>query len=346
MHGALLLIAVAAIPMAFRRLDSVASVSSVPAPVGTSTGAPAVSTELFGPPPPTAPLAGDPAAATQPTATTTPIVSLTHVVQEGETVNSIAAVYGIDPQYLIWNNFELSDDPNMITIGETLLIPGSPGIVYDVRLGDTVSAIAGTYGVDPSAVIAYGPNNLTSPDLITEGMVLLIPGGTPPPPPPPPPAEEPAIEPELPPAYVEAPPAAEEPVRAVAAVAVPSDFSGYIWPVAGAFWSGFGPRWGSFHKGVDLGAAYGTPVVAAAAGQVVLATYSNNGYGNYVIVRHADGSETLYAHLSEYWVGLGQYVGQGEAVGAVGCTGRCNGDHLHFEVHIGGSPVDPMAYLP
>jgi murein DD-endopeptidase MepM/ murein hydrolase activator NlpD len=79
---------------------------------------------------------------------------------------------------------------------------------------------------------------------------------------------------------------------------------------------------------------------------VVLASYSGYGYGYYVIVRHGDGSETLYAHLSAIYVSLGQYVGQGEIIGAVGCTGWCTGPHLHFEVRIGGTPVDPLAYLP
>jgi murein DD-endopeptidase MepM/ murein hydrolase activator NlpD len=79
---------------------------------------------------------------------------------------------------------------------------------------------------------------------------------------------------------------------------------------------------------------------------VVLATYRDNGYGNYVIVQHADGSETLYAHMSAIYVAQGQYVNQGDVLGAVGCTGWCTGDHLHFEIHIGGSPVDPLGYLP
>jgi murein DD-endopeptidase MepM/ murein hydrolase activator NlpD len=120
----------------------------------------------------------------------------------------------------------------------------------------------------------------------------------------------------------------------------------FIWPVAGTLWGGFGPRWGSFHKGIDIGASYGTPIVAAAAGQIVLSTYSDNGYGSYVIVRHGDGSQTLYAHMSERYVTLGQFVSQGETIGAVGCTGWCTGNHVHFEVHIGGAATDPIAYLP
>jgi murein DD-endopeptidase MepM/ murein hydrolase activator NlpD len=124
------------------------------------------------------------------------------------------------------------------------------------------------------------------------------------------------------------------------------EVSGYIWPVSGRLNSRFGPRWGSFHSGIDIGAAAGTAVAAAASGKVILASYSNYGYGNYVIVRHGDGSETLYAHLSRIYVALGQQVGQGETVGTVGCTGWCTGPHLHFEIRIRGVAVDPLPYLP
>jgi murein DD-endopeptidase MepM/ murein hydrolase activator NlpD len=276
----------------------------------------------------------------------------THEVADGETLTSIGAQYGVDSQYLVWNNPEVGADPDMLFPGETLLVPGIPGIVYDVKLGDTVTDIAATYGIDPTEIVSFAPNGLDSPDMIVEGGVLVLPGGVPPPPPPPVVEETPAA--------VELDPATPEPAPATPAIPVavptpappppaappPAVSAGFIWPVNGTLNSRFGPRWGSFHSGIDLGAAYGTGVAAAASGQVVLASYSGYGYGNYIIVRHGDGSETLYAHLSSIWVSLGQYVGQGEIIGAVGCTGWCTGPHLHFEVRIGGSPVDPLAYLP
>lgn len=272
----------------------------------------------------------------------------THEVAVGETLTSIGVQYGVDSQYLLWNNPEVGADPDMLIPGETLLVPGTPGIVYDVKLGDTVTDIAVTYGIDPTEIVSFAPNGLTSPDMIVEGSVLVLPGGVPPPPPP-------AVVEETP-APVEPDPATPEPPPARGAVAEPAPppppappapvSAGFIWPVNGTLNSRFGPRWGSFHSGIDIGAAYGTGVVAAASGQVVLASYSGYGYGNYIIVRHGDGSETLYAHLSSIWVSLGQYVEQGEIIGAVGCTGWCTGPHLHFEVRIGGSPVDPLGYLP
>ena len=120
--------------------------------------------------------------------------------------------------------------------------------------------------------------------------------------------------------------------------------AGFVWPVNGAVVSGFGMRWGQLHAGVDIAVPAGTPIVAAASGTVVLAAYTG-GYGNYTCVDHGGGISTCYAHQSSYAVSSGQSVDQGQVIGSVGCTGHCFGDHLHFEVRVNGSPVDPMGYL-
>jgi murein DD-endopeptidase MepM/ murein hydrolase activator NlpD len=120
--------------------------------------------------------------------------------------------------------------------------------------------------------------------------------------------------------------------------------AGFIWPVNGAVVSGFGMRWGQLHAGVDIAVAAGTPIRAAASGAVVLAAYTG-GYGNYTCIDHGGGISTCYAHQSSYAVSSGQSVDQGQVIGSVGCTGHCFGDHLHFEVRVNGSPVDPMGYL-
>ena len=120
--------------------------------------------------------------------------------------------------------------------------------------------------------------------------------------------------------------------------------SGFVWPVNGAVVSGFGMRWGQLHAGVDIAVSAGTPISAAASGTVVLAAYTG-GYGNYTCIDHGGGISTCYAHQSSYTVSSGQSVDQGQVIGSVGCTGHCFGDHLHFEVRVNGSPVDPMGYL-
>ena len=120
--------------------------------------------------------------------------------------------------------------------------------------------------------------------------------------------------------------------------------SGLIWPVNGPVVSGFGMRWGRMHEGIDIGVGYGTPIHAAASGTVVFSGWMD-GYGNFVIIDHGGGMATAYGHQSAIAVGGGQSVSQGQVIGYVGCTGHCFGPHLHFEVRINGSPVDPLGYL-
>lgn len=102
------------------------------------------------------------------------------------------------------------------------------------------------------------------------------------------------------------------------------------------------------HEGIDLFAQAGTPVLAARSGKVIAAT-GNNGMGNYVIIRHADNIATIYGHLSRIYVGKGQFVRQGQIIGAVGKTGNANyrdiQPHLHFEVRKNSFPQDPLDYL-
>jgi murein DD-endopeptidase MepM/ murein hydrolase activator NlpD len=120
--------------------------------------------------------------------------------------------------------------------------------------------------------------------------------------------------------------------------------SGFIWPVNGPITSPFGWRWGRMHEGIDIGAGYGTPIHAAAAGTVVWCGWMS-GYGNLVAIDHGGGISTAYGHQSSIAVGCGQSVGQGDVIGYVGCTGHCFGPHLHFEVRVNGTPVDPLRYL-
>jgi murein DD-endopeptidase MepM/ murein hydrolase activator NlpD len=120
--------------------------------------------------------------------------------------------------------------------------------------------------------------------------------------------------------------------------------SGFIWPVNGAVVSGFGWRGGRMHEGIDITASSGTPIWAAAAGTVIWASW-RGGYGNCVVVDHGNGLATLYAHASSILVGVSQSVGQGETIALVGSTGNSSGPHLHFEVRVNGSAVDPLLYL-
>jgi murein DD-endopeptidase MepM/ murein hydrolase activator NlpD len=120
--------------------------------------------------------------------------------------------------------------------------------------------------------------------------------------------------------------------------------SGLIWPVSGPVTSPFGWRWGRMHEGIDIGVPTGTPIHAAAAGTVIYAGWEG-GYGNLVVIDHGGGLATAYGHQSQIASSVGQHVEQGQVIGYVGCTGHCFGPHLHFEVRINGTPVDPLRYL-
>jgi len=127
-------------------------------------------------------------------------------------------------------------------------------------------------------------------------------------------------------------------------VVVPSGSGVLGWPVSGPVTSGFGLRWGRMHEGIDIAVAEGTPVRAAGAGTVIYAGWMG-GYGNLVVVDHGNGLSTAYAHNSSLGVGVGQSVTAGQVVSYSGNTGNSTGPHVHFEVRVNGSPVDPLGYL-
>lgn len=135
-------------------------------------------------------------------------------------------------------------------------------------------------------------------------------------------------------------------------VKVPSNYSGgMITPASGPITSYYGSRvhpvTGKLrtHAGIDYGAPYGSNIVAAAAGTVLVSGYNSGGYGNYVIINHGGGITTLYAHASSLLVSAGQSVSQGQVIAKVGSTGMSTGPHLHFEVHVNGAHTDPLGYL-
>jgi murein DD-endopeptidase MepM/ murein hydrolase activator NlpD len=124
-----------------------------------------------------------------------------------------------------------------------------------------------------------------------------------------------------------------------------------IWPVYGELTDGFGERMdpftgeAGFHAGVDIAAPYGSPVRAAADGVVLQAGAGETGYGNAITIDHGSGLETFYCHLSKVDVVEGQKVLQGQVIGAIGTTGRTTGPHLHYEVLVNQTPVNPEQFL-
>ncbi|MBU6363270.1 MAG: M23 family metallopeptidase [Acidobacteria bacterium] len=130
--------------------------------------------------------------------------------------------------------------------------------------------------------------------------------------------------------------------------AEPSDVTpseaGFTWPTSGQITSGFGPRWGRMHEGLDIAAPIGRPITAAKSGKVIVAGPSG-GYGNLVVIDHGGGLSTAYGHQSRIAVAVGDVVTQGGLVGYVGSTGHSTGPHLHFEVRVNGAARNPLPYL-
>ncbi|MBF8286275.1 MAG: peptidase family protein, partial [Dehalococcoidia bacterium] len=166
---------------------------------------------------------------------------IVYTVQPGDTIASIAAAFGVDLEYILWNNPDLSDDPDLLLVGQKIQVPSVNGLIYNVKLGDTLSDIASFYQIDLQSILAFVPNAISSPDSVIEGMMLVLPGAVPPPPP-------------IPAAViaVEATNPAPEPAPPAPAPAPPSS-TGYIWPFSGAISSPFGEYRGgnSYHWAID-----------------------------------------------------------------------------------------------
>ncbi len=228
-----------------------------------------------------------------------------YVVREGDSLSQIAEMFEVSANTILWaNNIKHA---NLIKPGDTLVILPISGVQYVVKSGDTVAAIAQRYHGSVEDIVAY--NGLASETAIAVGDTLVIPGGEVTPPP--------------------APAKSSGPLAAVKS-AVASVAGYFSHPVPGAV------KTQGIHgyNGVDFGAPSGTPVRAAAAGEVIISRASgwNGGYGAYIVIKHPNGAQTLYAHNSTNYVSVGQYVSQGEEIGTVGSSGRSTGSHLHFEV--------------
>lgn len=284
-----------------------------------------------------------------------PPLYTTYTVQAGDTVTSIAARFGITVQYLLWNNPVLRDG-DYIAVGDVLFIPPGNGMLHWVHYGETLSGIAAYYSTTTSSILNWPGNRLTSADEIVEGSLIFVPNGVPPAPvvfeptPAPTPVPTPTPEPTQPPALVTGPPT---PVPQVSSPPpLPStgggggaSASGLIWPYSCSISRGFGGG----HAGIDIDGVCNpsATIVAAHSGTVVFAGGASCcGYGLYVDIQGPNGVMTRYAHLSSIFVSIGQSVSRGQGLGIIGCTGRCTGTHLHFEVYMNGGLVNPLSVLP
>ncbi|HWE23811.1 MAG TPA: M23 family metallopeptidase [Myxococcales bacterium] len=212
------------------------------------------------------------------------------------------------------------------------------GVHHRVQPGETLWRIARTYGVSVEQL--QRANALSDPAQLEVGSQVFVPGATrelvvPP-------AETPQARMEQRPAHRSSP--TQIPRAGSNALDPASGGEPLAWPVRGVIISGFGTRDREHHDGLDLACPEGTPVFAAAEGEVLFAG-EQRGYGNLVLIRHARGLVTVYAHNSENLVEQGDHVLRGEPIARVGRTGNASGPHLHFEVRVGTRPRDPLGFL-
>ena len=239
-----------------------------------------------------------------------------YTVVEGDTLSVIAKLFKVSPDTILWAN----DLPRnaVLRVRQTLVILPVTGVRYTVKSGDTLASIAKKFGADAADI---GSFNGVDESTIVAGMKLIIPDG------------------EIAVAATVAAPASSKPAKGILATTLNSrpgtaEQKGYyIRPIVG------GVRTQGVHgyNGVDLAAPRDTPILASAAGTVLIAkeTGWNAGYGGYVVIKHANGSQTLYAHMSSVLTYVGATVVQGQVIGRVGSTGKSTGAHVHFEIRNG-----------
>jgi murein DD-endopeptidase MepM/ murein hydrolase activator NlpD len=254
-----------------------------------------------------------------------------YTVQPGDNVSSIADEFEVSADAILWANSKLEDNPDMLSVGQTLNIPPVSGVLHVVQNGETVRAIADKYKskkLDTNALAQNIVNfefNQERHDfkgadyVLTVGQFLMVPGGTKP------------YQPRIVTAY-------SGPLPATAARGTGT----FGWPVSGRVTQKFWTR----HQGIDLGAPKGAPVLAADSGYVVQAGWSNVGYGNMILINHGNGYLTRYGHLSAFNVEVGDSVKKGQLIGRVGSTGNSTGPHLHFEIIRGAAHRNPFGLLP
>ena len=261
-----------------------------------------------------------------------------YTVEQGDSVFGIASFYNVEPETVLWSNYDtLKDNPHAITVGMELKVPPVDGVYYQWQDNDTFESVAAEFETDSAEILGWGGNkfDLTNPG-VEPGSWVMIPGGQ---------REfQQWIVPIIPRG------AAGVSAGIYGAGACSGGYDGvygtgsFVWPAINRTISG-NDYW-SGHLALDIGAAMGEPISAADSGVVVFAGWSTGGYGYAVAIDHGNGYQTLYAHLSKVSVSCGQSVSQGQTIGLAGSTGNSTGAHLHFEIRFQGGFVNPWYVLP
>ena len=230
-----------------------------------------------------------------------------YVVRKGDTLNGVAVLFGVTPNTIVWAN---SLTTRTLKEGQMLTILPISGVKHVVVKGDTPSSIAKKYKADAEEIAHY--NDLLSGSPLAVGTEIIVPDG------------EIAI------------PKASTGASPYRGGSGPVYQGYYLRPVLG------GVKTQGLHgyNGIDIASYYGAPILASAAGSVIVSKNSgwNGGYGNYVVITHANGTQTLYSHLQSSIVEIGESIVQGQVIGYMGASGKATGTHLHFEVRGAANP--------
>jgi murein DD-endopeptidase MepM/ murein hydrolase activator NlpD len=266
-----------------------------------------------------------------------------YLVQQGDTLFGIANRFGIQPETVLWGNWDtLEQDPHTLQPGQELYIPPIDGVLYQWEEGKSLNEIADFFHTSTQEIVEWPGNDIpigtdfSNPD-IDPGQLVLIPNGR-----------------RDPPSWQMVTITRSNP--AAASILGPgycgSVYSGLIgdgffdWPTSSTWQSGYGYTPG-LHEAIDLGGSIGNAIYAADDGVIVYSGWNNYGYGNVIVIDHGTGWQTLYAHLNTINYGCGDSVTQGTVIGTMGSTGNSSGAHLHFEMRsdIYGR-VNPYNFLP
>ena len=243
-------------------------------------------------------------------------------VQNGDTISAVGQKFGISTDTIRWANDLTSDQ---IKPGQILKILPVSGVSHIVKSGDTLESVAKKYSAEAQAIMDFPFNDVPDDFSLKVAQVLIVPDGSPPELPSP-------VKPK--PQYLAKGPASP-------AFSAPGGAS-FIWPTAGSITQYF--AW--YHPGVDIANRNAPGIAASDSGTVIVAGWpDNSGYGNRVVLDHGNGYTSLYGHMSNIYVSVGESVSRGQLIGQMGSTGRSTGTHLHLEIHYKGLALNPLAIL-
>ncbi len=266
-----------------------------------------------------------------------------HEVDQGQSLFSIADIYGLMPETILWGNYAtLKDNPRTISIGQELNILPVDGTLHQYSAGESLSAIASFFETEVEKIISFSGNNLDPYEIdienpaIADGTLLIIPDG------------QREVQDWGPPAITRENPAAAKYYGAGYCGEIYEGAVGtynFLWPTNYAWLSGYDYN-SNIHPAIDIGGVLGDPIYATDTGVVVYAGWSDYGYGWLVVIDHGTGWQSAYAHLNGYSVNCGQSVYQGDVIAALGSSGQSSGPHLHFELSSSSyGKVNPWNYL-